>query len=65
MAGDVAFSRNLTRYSGTQLGDQKIDMWVRATICYRHIDGRWMIVHEHQSVPFDGESGRATLDAQP
>ena len=40
-------------------------MWVRATTCYRKIDGTWMITHEHQSVPFDTESGKASLDLEP
>jgi ketosteroid isomerase-like protein len=40
-------------------------MWVRATTCYRKIDGTWTITHEYQSVPFDGESGRASLDLEP
>jgi uncharacterized protein (TIGR02246 family) len=65
-AGDeVAFSHSLNRYSGVQTGGVQIDMWVRATTCYRKIDGTWMITHEHQSVPFDGASGRASLDLTP
>jgi ketosteroid isomerase-like protein len=65
-AGDeVAFSHSLNRYSGVQTGPVEIDMWVRATTCYRRIDGNWMVTHEHQSVPFDGESGRASLDLSP
>lgn len=63
--GDVAFSHSLNRYSGTQTGGVEIDMGVRATTCYRKVDGRWMITHEHQSVPFDGENGQALLDLQP
>jgi len=63
--GDVAFSHSLNRYSGTKTGGVEIDMWVRATTCYRKIDGAWMITHEHQSVPFDGESGKASLDLTP
>ena len=62
---DVAFSHSLNRYSGTQTGEVEIDMWVRATTCYRKIDGTWLIAHEHQSVPFDGASGRASLDLTP
>jgi ketosteroid isomerase-like protein len=61
----VAFSYSLNRYSGTQTGGVEIDMWVRATACYRKINGSWMVTHEHQSVPFDGESGRASLDLKP
>ncbi len=63
--GDVAFSHSLNRYSGTQTEGVQIDMWVRATTCYRKVDGAWMITHEHQSVPFDGESGQASLDLTP
>jgi ketosteroid isomerase-like protein len=65
-AGDeVAFSHSLNRYTGIQTGGVEIDMWVRATTCYRKIDGTWMITHEHQSVPFDGASGQASLDLTP
>jgi len=38
---------------------------VRATVCYRKIDGKWMIVHEHFSVPFDMETLKASLDLKP
>jgi ketosteroid isomerase-like protein len=62
---DVAFSHGLHRYSGTLAGGAVIDMWVRATACYRKIDGKWMLVHEHQSVPFDGQTGAASLDLEP
>jgi ketosteroid isomerase-like protein len=41
-----------------------VDMWVRSTVCLR-TSGDWLIVHEHTSVPFDAESGRATLDLTP
>ncbi len=61
----VAFSHSLNRYSGTQTGGVEIDMWVRATTCYCKIVDAWMITHEHQSVPFDGETGRASLDLAP
>lgn len=62
---DVAFSHSLNRYSGTKIDGGKIDMWVRATVCYRKIDGKWTITHEHQSVPFEAQSGRASLDLKP
>ena len=28
-------------------------MWVRATVGLRKITGKWVIVHEHMSEPFD------------
>ncbi len=62
---DVAFSHCLNRFSGTTVGGGNIDMWVRATHCYRKVDGNWTLVHEHQSVPFDPESGKASLSLKP
>ena len=63
-AGDeVAFCHSLNR--ATTTGGQKLDMWWRATVCYRRIDGAWMVTHEHASVPFDVASGRASLDLEP
>ncbi len=45
---------------------EKVDMWLRETLCFRKIDGRWLVTHEHASVPFymDG-SERAALDLKP
>ena len=62
---DVAFSHSLNRVIGTKTDGNKIDMYWRATGCYRKIDGKWMVTHEHNSVPFDPESGKATLDLKP
>ena len=62
---DVAFGHSLNRVSATTTDGRKLDMWWRATICYRRIDGAWMVTHEHASVPFDIASGRASLDLEP
>jgi ketosteroid isomerase-like protein len=62
---DVAFCHYLYRVSGTLKGGGEVDMWVRATVCLRKVDGTWEIKHEHQSVPFDVETGKASLDLKP
>ena len=62
---DVAFCHSLNRINATRADGQKVDMWVRATVCCRKIDGTWMVTHEHSSVPFDGASGKASLDLKP
>lgn len=46
---DVAFSHCMIRCEGSQ-GDGNY-LPVRLTLCYRKIDGQWMITHEHHSVP--------------
>ena len=64
--GDVAFCRSLNRISGTRTDGEHTDVWVRATVGLRKIDGEWKVTHEHASVPFymDG-SYRAAIDLKP
>jgi ketosteroid isomerase-like protein len=62
---DVAFGYSLNRVSGTLRNGQRSDFWVRWTACFRKIDGNWLIVHDHVSVPVDFESGRALRDLEP
>jgi uncharacterized protein (TIGR02246 family) len=53
-AGDeVAFSHSLNRLSGARTDGTETDVWVRATVGFRKIGGRWTITHEHVSVPFE------------
>jgi ketosteroid isomerase-like protein len=63
--GDVAFAHSLNRLSGTLKNGNRSGFWVRATTCFRKIDGNWLIAHDHVSVPLDPESGRALLDLEP
>ena len=44
---------------------QKSDRWLRWTACYRKTNGKWLIVHEHVSIPADMRSGEAVLDLKP
>jgi ketosteroid isomerase-like protein len=62
---DVGFSHSVNRVSATTMEGQRLDMWWRATVCYRRIDGAWMVTHQHASVPFDAESGKASLGLKP
>jgi uncharacterized protein (TIGR02246 family) len=65
-SGDVAFCRSFSRISGTRTDGEETDVWVRATVCLRRIDGAWKVTHEHASVPFymDG-SYKAAVDLEP
>jgi len=62
---DVAFSYSLNRVVGTLTDGTRIDMWWRSTVGYRKVDGRWLTTHEHNSVPFNPENGKASLDLKP
>ena len=62
--GDVAFVHTLSSMSGTKGGE--FTLWFRSTFGLRRIAGRWLIVHQHESVPFhmDG-SFRAAVGLEP
>ncbi len=60
-SADLAFCHFLVRISGTMVDGAEVGMWVRATSCLRRSDDGWKIVHEHASVPFDAETGKAVV----
>jgi uncharacterized protein (TIGR02246 family) len=62
---DAAFAAFLNRVTGTMSNGTTVDMWLRSTVCLRKNDGDWLIAHEHTSVPFETDSGKAALDLKP
>jgi len=61
----VAFCHGLHHVAGRLRTGQQVDMWWRATQGLRLMDGKWRIVHEHSSLPFDMASGKVSFDLQP
>lgn len=62
---DIAFSRSLNHMMGTTNDGQDTDVWLRWTACFQKREGRWLIVHNHSSVPTDLANGTAVLDLTP
>ena len=62
---DVAFIHAIERMSGTLKDGNKFDVWCRATSGLRKINGKWLIVHDHISVPADFNTGKALMDLKP
>ncbi len=52
-SGDVAYSRGLHHVSGMRANGKSYDITARVTDVYRKIDGKWLIVQEHASLPLD------------
>ena len=48
---DVAFVTALMRCAGTETDGSKIELAFRLTIGLRKIDGQWIVMHEHHSIP--------------
>ena len=62
----VGYAYGLQHMTGTKTDGEEVDLWFRATACFRREDGHWRITHMHNSVPFsmDG-SGKALLGLRP
>lgn len=63
--GDLAFGHKIFHAVGTDVGGTKYDFTARVTDVYRKINGKWLIVQEHVSVPVDLASGKADLASKP
>ena len=59
----VAFCRSVQRFRGPLAGGGTLDMVVRYTTCLRQTGQGWTVIHEHASVPFDPETGLASVAA--
>jgi len=63
--GNLGFSHSIQHVIGTDLHGHSIDRTVRVTDGYRKIDGNWLIVLEHVSVPVDLKTGKPDLTSKP
>ena len=63
--GNLAFSRSIQHFACKDLKGNKLEFTMRATDCYRKTNGKWLIIHEHLSVPVDLGSGKADLASKP
>jgi ketosteroid isomerase-like protein len=65
--GDVAFATSIDSMSATPRGaDESFTLWYRVTLGLRRVDGRWLVCHEHTSVPFEMDGSlRASVDLEP
>jgi len=63
--GNLAFSYCFLRLHATMTNGKKIDYWERLTCCFQKIDNKWLIVHEHVSLPADLKTGKAVMNLTP
>jgi ketosteroid isomerase-like protein len=64
-SGDLAAAYMLIRTSGTLKTEREVGYWVRLTNSFRRSDDRWLITHEHVSLPVEFPSGKAVMDLSP
>jgi uncharacterized protein (TIGR02246 family) len=63
VVGDsVAFVNGFSHIVGKKKDGLVMDMRTRLTLCFEKRDGKWLIVTEHTSVPFDMQSYKPLID---
>lgn len=63
--GKLAFSNFVHHVTGTLNDGTRLDMSTRVTHDYEKINGKWLIVQEHVSVPIDWASGKPDWHSKP
>ena len=58
-----AYAHSLMRLAGTFKGGKKFEFLIRVSDGLEKINGKWLIVHEHSSLPVDLRTNTAVLDA--
>jgi len=53
VSGDVAYGHSIQASHFTAKDGTKVELVARVTDVYRKIDGKWLIVQEHVSIPVD------------
>ncbi len=61
VSGDLALAHWLWRFTGMDKDHRAMQTWMRDTVGYQRNQGRWQIVHEHCSIPFNPETSKAVL----
>ena len=62
---DLAYSHSIQHVAGKLKEGGNLNLTVRVTDVYRKTGGKWMIAHEHVSVPVDIKTGKADLQSKP
>lgn len=65
IGGDLAVVHFLFHCGGSDDSGEMQSSWMRVTQCFRQQGGKWLIAHEHFSMPCDMESGKTAFDLTP
>jgi uncharacterized protein (TIGR02246 family) len=64
VGAEVAAATCVQRASWSDAGAEHSQV-ARYTVVFQNVGGRWLVWHEHYSVPFDEKTGKAVFDATP
>ena len=63
--GNVAYGHSIQRTIATGTKGEPVDLTTRVTDVYRKLNGHWVIVQEHISIPVDLDSGKPDFASKP
>jgi uncharacterized protein (TIGR02246 family) len=63
--GDLGYCAFLYHVTGTLHSGDEVSMWVRATLVAKRVDGVWRVIHGHESIPWDPETGQGLPGLEP
>ena len=63
-AGNIAFSHFIVHVSGKRTDGGAMEHNARVTHVYEKMNGKWLIVHEHISVPIDMATGKPDFQSK-
>ena len=64
-SGNLAFGHVIQHFTATGSDGKPVDFIFRTTDVYRKINGKWLIVQEHNSVPVDLATAKADMQSKP
>ena len=63
--GKLGFAYSMQHLTATStVNNSPIDIVFRQTDCFHYVHGKWLIINQHISVPFDGKTGLAVLNSK-
>jgi|GEM_PF-283853 len=62
---NIAFCNSFNHIEAIKKDGGKLDMWWRETLGWKKQNGHWVVISAHSSVPFNGQTGKASLDLKP
>lgn len=65
VSGDLALVHGLHHFVPTPADDPLGPNWMRVTVGYRRVDGKWKVIHEHISVRFNPMNNQAWFIKNP
>ena len=63
--GTIGYGHSIQHTMGTDTKGKPVDFTVRVSDVYRKINGQWLIVQEHVSVPVNFDTGKPDIMSMP